>query len=564
MVKYVLFILALVVLVVSCSGETNLMANMPEGYDVYTTFNPKTLGLKNVMTEIQEALESTNEEFYFLEDLRFDVMDWDQWEDELGLSYGSDIGIVMKTRYSESVIAVYLPTKDKQAVENFLHDIEVEDYEIEENGNYIIIVTGYDEDAIEDFQHDLNRRGNLSENTAYSDCENALPSGNYGIRSFQQNNTVFGLISSLIVGKHDGNKSVSEIAVVFNNLEIEEFISENLPNGIADDDIKLPPRTAAFARIRFNSEEIADNWPLYERIFDLDDNWEYELFLEGLNHLGFRSIPTLLELLEGDLCIAVTDADLNNLDNLEDYELVFALSLADTEKMENHLDDMVDVFENNLNVDIDMYDDVEVFVMEDLSQNEYCIFIDDNILYWTFNINPNLILDRVSIKDAMCENATDLSRKGFLGACIDLMWLERELDIPREFSNALEGLIEYPSEFSFKIENEVLRATITTPNLLRISTTLLPLSVTEFNEVNESAYRNACRANIRTIASQQTIYYAVNDKYADNLVDLQMDGVVCPNGGHYIVTGSGYSNSITCPNGHGDIDDGIASWSSNN
>ena len=86
------------------------------------------------------------------------------------------------------------------------------------------------------------------------------------------------------------------------------------------------------------------------------------------------------------------------------------------------------------------------------------------------------------------------------------------------------------------------------------------IATPKFSDVSESAKRNACRANMRTIASQNTIYFAQHNEYTDNLNDLDMSGVVCPAGGSYRMTVDEYEFSITCPNGHGSIDNGIASW----
>ena len=86
------------------------------------------------------------------------------------------------------------------------------------------------------------------------------------------------------------------------------------------------------------------------------------------------------------------------------------------------------------------------------------------------------------------------------------------------------------------------------------------IAVPKYSDVSESAKINACRANMRTIASQNTIYYAYNETYADNLDDLEMTGVTCPENGRYRLTGDSSTFSITCPNGHGSIEDGIPSW----
>ena len=95
---------------------------------------------------------------------------------------------------------------------------------------------------------------------------------------------------------------------------------------------------------------------------------------------------------------------------------------------------------------------------------------------------------------------------------------------------------------------------------------LAAIAIPKFSDVAESARRNACRANMRTIVSQEAIYFASNNTYTGSLSTLDMSGVQCPSGTNdYLMT---VTNSIdffiSCPNGaspaHGQIDNGIPSW----
>jgi len=89
---------------------------------------------------------------------------------------------------------------------------------------------------------------------------------------------------------------------------------------------------------------------------------------------------------------------------------------------------------------------------------------------------------------------------------------------------------------------------------------LAAIAIPKFSDVSESAKRNACRANIRTIAGQETIYFAGNNTYAGTLLLLGMSGVQCPSTGAYDVNATVSTYDISCPNGHGMIDDGIPTW----
>jgi len=99
---------------------------------------------------------------------------------------------------------------------------------------------------------------------------------------------------------------------------------------------------------------------------------------------------------------------------------------------------------------------------------------------------------------------------------------------------------------------------------------LAAIAIPKFNDVSEAAKRNACRANMRTIASQEVIYFATSGVYTDVLANLGLTGVVCPGAGvaHTLVVSDllldpSASFTITCPQAapsHGEIDNGIASW----
>jgi len=99
---------------------------------------------------------------------------------------------------------------------------------------------------------------------------------------------------------------------------------------------------------------------------------------------------------------------------------------------------------------------------------------------------------------------------------------------------------------------------------------LAAIAIPKFNDVSESAKRGACRANMRTIASQEVIYFVSHAVYTNSLAELNISGVVCPGNmqPHDIdlAVAYGYSSAsftITCPQvdrNHGSINNGVASW----
>lgn len=90
---------------------------------------------------------------------------------------------------------------------------------------------------------------------------------------------------------------------------------------------------------------------------------------------------------------------------------------------------------------------------------------------------------------------------------------------------------------------------------------LAAIAIPKFNDVSETARRNACRANMRTICSQEAIYMASHEGYTLNLGDLEMSGVMCPASVPFdLVIPTSDEFNITCPTGHGQILNGVASW----
>ena len=98
---------------------------------------------------------------------------------------------------------------------------------------------------------------------------------------------------------------------------------------------------------------------------------------------------------------------------------------------------------------------------------------------------------------------------------------------------------------------------------------LAAIAIPKFSDVADSAKRNACRANMRTIASQEAIYQAgvANNLYG-TLTQIGMEEVRCPSNDAASYTGM-TSTSLTVICGavvdplHGRIDEGVPSWHDN-
>ena len=88
-----------------------------------------------------------------------------------------------------------------------------------------------------------------------------------------------------------------------------------------------------------------------------------------------------------------------------------------------------------------------------------------------------------------------------------------------------------------------------------------------FQDGGKSAdgYVNECRANMRTIAGQCTIFFAGNSRYPNSLEEIGMSGVCCPEcNEEYELIGTRTEYYVGCPipdcSSHGFIENGIPSW----
>ena len=103
---------------------------------------------------------------------------------------------------------------------------------------------------------------------------------------------------------------------------------------------------------------------------------------------------------------------------------------------------------------------------------------------------------------------------------------------------------------------------------------LAAIAIPKFNDVAEGARRNACRANMRSLASQEVIYYAQSNLYTTSFDALNMAGVTCPGSGVItLAVGAmggvaAQSFTIDCTTvadpDHGTINNGVATWIDSN
>jgi len=104
---------------------------------------------------------------------------------------------------------------------------------------------------------------------------------------------------------------------------------------------------------------------------------------------------------------------------------------------------------------------------------------------------------------------------------------------------------------------------------------LAAIAIPKFGTVRDQAEEAACRSNMRSLASAETMYYGKYETYTTvaNLASSDMMGnadvTQCPTADDiYDITATATTYTIPCPAGpagtnlHGSIIDGIMSWQS--
>ena len=105
---------------------------------------------------------------------------------------------------------------------------------------------------------------------------------------------------------------------------------------------------------------------------------------------------------------------------------------------------------------------------------------------------------------------------------------------------------------------------------------LAAIAIPKFGAVRDQAQQAACRSNMRSLASAESMYYGKYNTYAGDAANLASSEVMsnaasvrCPiNNTAYTITG-GTTYTITCAAPapaafpHGSVNDGIMSWQGN-
>lgn len=560
--------LVIIIPIMACGEPSSLMSEMPEGYSVYMTYNPKNANLKETLAEVEDNLPEEAMDDIRSSGLRFNPLSWDAWEDELGLDYSSDIGVVTNLPGDERMTAFYLPTEDIQAVERFLDENESENYKLIDHGSYTVVFSG-DEDAMGNFERTFENHS-VSRLRDYEQLAGTINIRDPGFSLYMRIEQEVSLSYLLEIG-NDGNQSVTEVAVMLRDELSIPAIFESFSNGVVHEDILVPENTIGAARFGFVHDQLADNWRSIEHRFNLEDNREYQSFNQGLTVLGLPSLTDLIEILGGDIFFALADIEFDDHGDLKNLEGVIAISLADVEGMKDILRSIAMLADFKC----DRIDQTELYSFED-RHNEYSLFICNSALYIAVNTSPESITGGIPMEDVFMGDVAGIAAEGFLGASMDPEILLRKLDVPSGIMDAFEEIFDQPVEISIAYDNGMFHGTLRSGKFLGgVGAEALIFAMTfpkYSSDVQDHQMEEVtCRCNMRSLASGESMFYGMENRYG-TLEELALSDImenapelICPTcptcGEDYIVTLNNGSYRIECPCGlHGSVEDGLFSW----
>ncbi len=109
-----------------CGGkDTGLIGRLPAGYDAYITIDPQGADLPGILKVLEDDLPERQLRDISQSDLGFDVFQWSEWTDELGIEPG-EIGIV-GTGEDMDFLAFFFPCGDGEKLRDFVREAGGED-----------------------------------------------------------------------------------------------------------------------------------------------------------------------------------------------------------------------------------------------------------------------------------------------------------------------------------------------------------------------------------------------------------------------------------------------------
>ncbi len=444
----------LLITVTGCmgGGESVLLGQMPQGYDMYITIDPEAMDLAGILEMLEDVLpEDGIEEIEDL-DLDLDPFSWDEWKEELGILDG-EIGVLSLTE-DEDVVALFLPCGDGAQLKEFIEDSDFGDTEFFTHGDYTVMVIVWDDDdQLEDFE-DALADDPLSMNEDFIAMNSATVVDNSCIDFFFSADVadvpIYGAFSST------SSESVLKITMITDNEEVELYTGL-AGEGIQSGNIKFPENTMAAMRYTLDMDWLAAE---YDNLLDGTANTNLDDIEAALPFIGFESLEEFIAVFQGDFCVSIKEIELDEYNEFKSMEGTIAISLKDSEKFMSSLD-MVSLFAE---ADRNEIGDITTYEINENGES-FWYFIAEDVFYVTMNIDPEDVLDGVSAGDYF---RGDVASSGFMGGAVDPEGILEGIQADDDVEEIITALFENRAVFSVAVDGQMFTSTtVAGPDVLK-------------------------------------------------------------------------------------------------
>jgi hypothetical protein len=462
-VKYLTAGLAVVLLVsaTGCfgggAGGPALLGQLPQGYHMYVAFDPEAMDLEGILETLEGNLPEDVLENAEDSDIVIDPFSWADWKEGMGLRDG-EIGIVALTE-DEELVAIFLPCTDQAKLEDFVEENDFGETEFIPYGEYTVMVIACDDDGlIEDLEYALTQAP-LSSDDGFTAMKEATELNGSCISFMFSGDVaevpVYGVFSS------NSTESILKVTVITDGNEVAQY-TELFGDGLQSGNIRFPENTIAAVRITVDMDKAQD---MYTDVSGESGMAEIEA---ALPFIGFESMDEFLGVFQGDFCVSLQNMELDEHGEPDNMEGVFAISLANPEKLEASLS-VISAF---VEADRDEIQGVDVWEMVNGGES-FWYFIKDGVLYVSMNISPADVIDGSSAGDYFNGAASE----GFLGGAVDPEGVMEGIHTDDEIKETITTLFENRAVFSVSREDQMFTATtVAGPDVLKSLLSLITLS----------------------------------------------------------------------------------------
>lgn len=419
-------------------SDPGLIGRLPAGYDAYMTVDPETADLARILEIVEDNLPEYQIADIEDADIGIDVFDWQDWQENLGIEAG-EIGIVGAGEDME-FLAIFLPG-DGEKLREFVEENDKEDKTafLEMEGYTVMVIAWEDDDQIDDLEEALEE-GPLSEDPVFRALSDKamVDDPSLGFLFFEEI-TEFPVMGS--VSCRDDETEIG-FAMIMEDEELAAY-SGLFGNGLQSSSIMFPENTMAAIRTSMDMEKLAEEYEDIAR----ESGADVEDVEMGLAFIGFDSMDEFIAAFGGDYCIAVSEIELDSSGEPEGGSGLIAMSLNDGDKMESSLNMISTLSESER----ESFGDLTAYLIE-FEGNELWYFIHDEVLYVTFNVDPDDVTDGMKASDFF----TGDSKNGFMGGAADPDMILENMSFDDDTEEVIETVFSGEDvAFSFSLDGDV-------------------------------------------------------------------------------------------------------------